>query len=911
MLYQYTIYPLECVYKMLYLFLAEVLGHYGFALIALSMLVSVIIYPFMQWTEKLQKKEKRLQDVIKPQLDIIKKESKGEEQYQRIQRLYKRYGYHPVMAIRSAFGVILQTPFLMAAYYMLSKLPEIQGMTWGIVQDLGKPDALLLGYNVFPFVMTVVNLLGAYTTKGFSKRDRLQAIGIAGLFLVLLYNAPSALLIFWTCNNLWVLLGNVKDIIFEKNDITMPSILIKGKSLSEWVFDIPDAIFVCLGLSATVCVLVPTDVYLVNTNELWFTLPDILKYLLLGAVVLIVVLSVVYFVLPNRRLKAIYTAIVLGLLLGFFLQSYVINLDYGILDGRTIKWDTLKKEAVLNCLAWGTCIVAPLLGLQHLKEERFITMAKKIALFLAAVQLCSAFYVAGTGGNIKLKVTDNIILTTEGEFAVSSKDNIIVFVLDAFESKTFREIQKKNPELVKQLEGFIYYPDAESFFGYTDYSLPQMLTNKVFDNQGSYKDYLKSAWEETEFYKYLKEKDYDIRLFTFSTFLYGAEGQIDNLEKAKYVIDRSTFKSFMKLSLFREMPHVLKKHFVIYSGILSNPSTVSTQKAYKENDIAYYNELKNGLKIVDNKNCFRFYHLKGAHKPYTMSANIERLKKGEKGTLYNQAVGSLKIALEYIRQMKEKKIYNAATFVILADHGKGNSIVTGPLVLVKQPDAPKVPLITKHNAISYKGLQATLLQRYTGTDKIFGANFSKMNEKVREFSVIKNEQKSISFVQYEIKGNTENKNSWKKKRIKKSTQSNTDSTYDLGSEIDFSPLGNSSKYVVSGWSQTVDKHRWINKKQAACELLLKDYSGGKLTLCVLGEPSLLDEAKHRDVSVYVNGSKLCTWKTLKYGEYRIAIPDNLIKTNKLNIMFQIENPVPSKIDGGFKQFRVLSMRIKR
>ena len=467
MLYQYTIYPLECVYKILYLFLADMLGHYGFALIALSMLVSVIIYPFMQWTERLQKKEKRLQDVIKPQMDAIKKESKGEEQYQRIQRLYKRYGYHPVMAIRSAFGVIMQTPFLMAAYYMLSKLPEIQGMPWGIVQNLGKPDALLLGYNVFPFVMTAVNLLGAYTTKGFSKRDRLQAIGIAVLFLVLLYNAPSALLIFWTCNNLWVLLGNVKAIIFEKYNITMPSILIKGKSLSEWFSDMPDAIFVCLGLAATVCVLVPTDVYLVNTNELWFTLPDILKYLLLGAVALIVALSVVYFILPNQRAQAVYTAIVLGLLLGFFLQSYVINLDYGILDGRTIKWDTLKKEAVLNCLAWGTCIVVPLLGLRYLKEERFITMAKKIALFLVAVQLCSAFYVAGTGGNLKLKVTDNIILTTEGEFTVSSKDNIIVFVLDAFESKTFREIQKKNPELIKPLEGFIYYPNAASFFGYT------------------------------------------------------------------------------------------------------------------------------------------------------------------------------------------------------------------------------------------------------------------------------------------------------------------------------------------------------------------------------------------------------------------------------------------------------------
>lgn len=912
MLYQYTIYPIECVYKILYLFFADVLGHYGLSLIALSLLTSFIIHPFMKWAAKLQKEEKHLQDVMKPQLDTIKAESKGAEQYQRIQRMYKRYGYHPIMAIRSALGVALQIPFLMAAFYMLSKLPDIQGISWGIVKNLGKPDGLLAGYNLFPFLMTAVNLLGAYTTKGFSKRDKLQAIVIAGLFLVLLYNAPSALLIYWTCNNLWTLLGNVKEIIVERCGITVLSVTIKGKSAAEWVTGMPDALYVCLALAATACVLVPADVYLVNSNELWFTLPDILKYLLLGAIALFLILGILYYLLPGQRNRAIFTAIITGLLLGLYLQSYVINLDYGILDGRTIKWSAFKKEAVLNCLAWAACVFVPLLSLRYFKAESFVKAAKKAAIFLVIVQLCSAFYVAGTAGNNQKKVADNRILTTEKEFTVSSKDNIIVFVLDAFESKTFRDIQKNNPELAKKLNGFVYYPDAASLFGFTDYSVPQMLTNKVFVNQSSYKDYLKEAWKNNPFFTYLKKKNYDIRVFTFSNFVFGAENSIDNLEKATYVVDRKTVQNFSKLALFREMPHILKKHFLIYSGVLRNPVVdFSSKKPYRENDVAFYNELTKGLKVTQDKNCFRFYHLNGAHEPYTMTAAVRRAKKGTKVTKYQQAVGALKIVLEFISQMQKNNIYANTTFAVLADHGKHNSIGTSPIVLIKKPNAPDVPLRTMPNAISFEGLHATLLQRYGEEAAEFGTTFEKENLKERLFYVVRNNvNQDISLEKYVLNGNSEDRAAWNKAETIGSSNVISDNSYKLGTEIVFSTLGNSFKYTGAGWSQPVLNHRWINSAESECSFTLSDYQKGDLQLIVKGIPSLRDKSKSRDLTVFVNGTRICLWKTDKFKTYFATIPEALIKDQTVKIVFKVEKPIPAKIDGAKRQFSVTSMLIK-
>ena len=915
MLYQYTIYPIECIYKVLYLFFAETLDHYGLALIVLSLLTSFIIHPFMKWAAKLQKEEKHLQEIMKPQIDAIKSESTGAEQYQRIQRLYKRYGYHPVMAMRSAVGVMLQIPFLMAAFYMLSKLPDIQGIPWGFIKDLGKPDGLLLGrFNVLPFVMTAVNLLGAYTTKGFSKRDRLQAVVIAALFLILLYTAPSALLIYWTCNNLWTLLGNVRDMALARSGITLPSVTVRGKSPAAWLSGMPDGLYVCLGLALTVCVLIPADVYLVNSGELWFTLRDLLKYLVPGAAVLFAILAVIYYVLRTGKLRGMFVALALGLLLGFWLQSYVINLDYGILDGRTIQWGSFKKEAVLNCLAWAVCIVLPFVALRYLKGERFGKFARRVALLLVAVQLLSAFYVAGSTGQKQNKVADNTVLTKKGEFTVSSKDNIVVFLLDAFESKTFQLMQKRNPELVKPLAGFTYYPDAMPYFGYTDYSVPQILTNKVYKNDVSYKEYLIDAWKDNPFFSFLKKKNYDIGIYSFNNFVYGGDGLIDNFERARYAVDRKTMRSFSKLVLFRAMPHLLKKRFVIYSGVLRDPvvSDVKT-KPYRENDVLLYNELvKNGLQVRKDKNCYRFYHLKGSHNPYTMTANIKRAAKGVRVTKYEQAIGSFKIALKYIDLMKKNKVYDNTTFVIMADHGKHNAVATAPLMLVRQPGAKNVPLKTSKNAISYTKLQATLVKRYGKESAAFGADFSNANETERDFYVVRNLQnQDISLVKYKLTGFAEDVNAYKQEDVLTTVTDSSDNSYTLGTKIEFSIFGDSSKYTKSGWGRAMTDRRNIIGYGSVSRFTLKNYTGGNLTLSVWGRPFFNEKADKRLLSVYVSGKKLCTWECVKVDRYSVEIPAGLVKDNQLEITLQIEkNPVSEELDKKQYMFAVSAMLIE-
>ena len=137
--------------------LAEWLGGYGIAIIALSFLSFVLLYPFTRKAYQIQQEELHLQKILQEQIKEIKANYSGAEQFDKIQRLYDRYSYHPIMSVRSVFGLLIQLPFLLAVFYMLSNCTEIQGISWGVIPNLGKPDALLHGINLLPFAMAFVS----------------------------------------------------------------------------------------------------------------------------------------------------------------------------------------------------------------------------------------------------------------------------------------------------------------------------------------------------------------------------------------------------------------------------------------------------------------------------------------------------------------------------------------------------------------------------------------------------------------------------------------------------------------------------------------------------------------------------------------------------------------------------------
>lgn len=207
-LYTIFIYPIEQLIKLVLESSYALLGSYGLALIAVSLVVSLILLPLYQLAEKLQNRDRAIRAAMEPKIDDIKQAYRGYERHLYLKALYREHGYHPLSSLKSSLGLLIQIPFLVAAYHLISSYEPLQGSSFLFIADLGRPDALLsiagVRLNLLPLLMTAVNLGGAYFyAKGLPRREGLQMVLVAVVFLIILYQAPSGVLLYWTCNNLF------------------------------------------------------------------------------------------------------------------------------------------------------------------------------------------------------------------------------------------------------------------------------------------------------------------------------------------------------------------------------------------------------------------------------------------------------------------------------------------------------------------------------------------------------------------------------------------------------------------------------------------------------------------------------------------------------------------------------------
>ncbi len=217
-LYLTLIAPLEAGMRLALDFGHAQTGSWGLGLIFMSLAVNIVLLPLYHLAETWQEAERRVQHRMEAKLTEIRAVYRGQERYALMRTLYRQHGYHPIFAVRTSFGFLIQVPFFFAAYHFLSSYGPLRGVPFGPLADLAEPDGLLVmggfAVNLLPFVMTAVNLVSALVyTRRLTRRDKIQLYGIAALFLVLLYDAAAGLVFYWTCNNVFSLF---KNIVYEK-----------------------------------------------------------------------------------------------------------------------------------------------------------------------------------------------------------------------------------------------------------------------------------------------------------------------------------------------------------------------------------------------------------------------------------------------------------------------------------------------------------------------------------------------------------------------------------------------------------------------------------------------------------------------------------------------------------------------
>ena len=213
-LYTLIIYPLILIIEFAFMFCNAVFKNPGISVIGVSLAVSLLCLPLYIVAEHWQQVERDTEKKLDSGVRRIKETFTGDEQYMILSAYYRQHMYHPIMALRSSFGLLIQIPFFIAAYIFLSKLSALKGFSFLFIRDMGAPDELFhigsFPVNVLPAAMTVINIIaGAVYTKGFKVREKIQIYGMALIFLILLYSSPSGLVLYWTMNNIFSLIKNV------------------------------------------------------------------------------------------------------------------------------------------------------------------------------------------------------------------------------------------------------------------------------------------------------------------------------------------------------------------------------------------------------------------------------------------------------------------------------------------------------------------------------------------------------------------------------------------------------------------------------------------------------------------------------------------------------------------------------
>lgn len=197
--------------------LTELVGHPGPAIVLLAVSVKILLLPLTMVADRLQQQVNAAQARLEPGLAAIRATSRGEERTWRTVALYREQGVHPLYALKSLAGFLIQLPVFVAVFDMLAGDFDLQRVSFLWIRDLARPDALLAlpfclpffgcELNALPFLMSGVSLATVlrHRTHGLTpelaRRQRRNLTGVTALFFLLFYTFPAAMVLYWTSTN--------------------------------------------------------------------------------------------------------------------------------------------------------------------------------------------------------------------------------------------------------------------------------------------------------------------------------------------------------------------------------------------------------------------------------------------------------------------------------------------------------------------------------------------------------------------------------------------------------------------------------------------------------------------------------------------------------------------------------------
>jgi len=462
----------------------------------------------------------------------------------------------------------------------------------------------------------------------------------------------------------------------------------------------------------------PNELYLTNISEFNNPYWSFIIILVISTVVLSFVLFGIVCLLPAKWI-GICQCTIFTLSFCAYVQYLFLNGSMNSLSGSEQSWNIW--QIIINILIWLAFLTISLV--LFCKSKKYVVVMRYISLFVMTILFVTAVTLLIQNLSTIGKSSD--ALTIEGDLTLAGDKNVVVFVLDMYDTRLFEQITQNEPDFCNPLNDFTFYDNTVSKYIMTYFAVPYMLTGADWQDDTNGRWYNRYAYDSDTFLADLYSEGIDIGVYTDVNYVGNNHYSMirnyrENVEKKSDVF--ATLTTMSKTSLYKITPFAIKNSYSYYSSdifYMVDAGEVWNQ----DNDRLFYERImNNGISIDSSETAaFRFYHMRGAHDPYYLSEDAQVDVTKTKATPTSQGKGTLKVVYEYIEALKRQGLYDTTTIIITADHGAASRLddstgqmteVSMPLMLVKLPGQKKDSMEYSHAPVDQGDILATILDVY-------------------------------------------------------------------------------------------------------------------------------------------------------------------------------------------------------
>lgn len=479
-----------------------------------------------------------------------------------------------------------------------------------------------------------------------------------------------------------------------------------------------------------ISVYAPLEMILTNIEEFWFDVSS--AFSICGFVfALLFIFFVFYFKLvKDERLLGAARVVLLSILLSTFLQGDFLNINFGVLNGADVEWKKYLGRMILDLVVW-LAIFLTTIFLYVKRKELYNKVQLFSSIFILGISLITIAVLFFQHGSCNKTKEGKNVLTNEGMYETSTEDNIVVFVLDMYDSDYFSQLLKNKPELYKELDGFVFFENYSGTYSTTKYSMSHLYTGAMFNNFASFPEMMQKVSSNKLYIDELSDNGYDLyffsdvnsfipdRLLANSQNVYHGEFKITDYRKFALTLYR--------LAGVKYLPNCFKPIIIMDGTEFDELKDCDGAEPYFSKNTFLKDNMPSKFNVSDKKS-IRYIYMEGTHYPYSINKNGNKQMYGKVSSL-ECAEGVLLIVQSYIEKLIDAGTYDNTAIVITADHGYYvDGTLQSPVMIVK-PFGSKGELRVSHAPTCQKDWAATILDLANIKQETYGKSVFDIGEK--------------------------------------------------------------------------------------------------------------------------------------------------------------------------------------